>query len=349
MNIQQNVNAGEVVQNMVLELRAAREQTQQALEVMTNGLTACVHIMETNSSATVVAMQNIVERMNRATTPRAPFHVELPGYKGDSSENVNTWIKRVELIFGNVHVPVEERGSWARHALQGLASQFVESLQLYSWEDIKSHLRERFMPHNQDIYLREKLYKLKQVGVALDKYILQFQEILSQLEHPPEEMDKITYFLSGLRDPTREAVLYERPRTLQDAISRAVAYESAHGQSSATTTCISTPMDVDTVMGLQGEQSKIHCGGGDRAMVIGRNSGRNYRSGHRGLQRGSQQNRCFVYGRQDYGVGSVANVRCFRCNQFGHRAIDCRNHFRGRGRNQRGGRLNEGASRGGRS
>ena len=266
------------------------------------------------------------------TSTRVPFRLDLPTY--DGTDNVNVWIRRLTLVFETTEVDGEmTRGNWARNALRGLAAQYVESLAVTEWKDIKEKLRERFLPANQEIFTREQLYQLRQTG-NFNAYVRDFQALLLQLTVEPAEEDKIFLFLHGLHANTRGAVLQSQPTTLQNAIEKAIIMEHVVDNSRNTPTRVSfnphaAPMDLDVVHSFR------------RGNARGNGSNRRpnrFQRGNRPAPRTNSNHSQRSYAPQINYANSNArdaphsyasqrpstSARCYNCNRYGHFARDCR-------------------------
>ena len=240
---------------------------------------------------------------------------------------------------------------WAIETLTGLAAQVVAHTGIEDWILHKELLRERFVPKNQSIYLREKLFAMKQSG-DLNAYLLKFQEVLAELDPTPTEDDKLVYFINGLREKTREAVLYETPTTLDQAIQVALAYEQAHfahNQSNRS----SAPMDIDLAPGTSADNSSFQPHFQSRSPFNSRGSGR-FRQGYgRGRGAPGRGNSRFRRPRSPAGRwNGLHDVRrsqndprsrsnshsrgnpgpCYQCNRYGHIARNCPNRYSNRSR-----------------
>ncbi len=93
----------------------------------------------------------------------------------------------------------------------------------YSWNKFKKMIKSTFEPYDNSTLLRSKLKSLKQ-GNDLDVYIKEIRLILMQLPDM-SELDKIEYFIDGLKPKTQKWIRYERAQTLEQAIEYATSYE----------------------------------------------------------------------------------------------------------------------------
>ena len=234
----------DVIAAMVNNMNQMHTQGNQMVNNL-NQLHAQNAQLAANLEAMSQTLQDVTIRPSTAN-PRIPFKLELPKFAGTSRENVANWIKQMDSKFNLANVPEDSRGLWAIESLTSLAAQVVANSGI---EDLlKELLRQRFVPKNQSIYLREKLFAMKQGNGDLNAYLLKFQEVLTDLDPMPTEDDKLVYFINGLRERTREAVLYESPTTLDNATQIALAFEQAHfahGTNNRANTAV--PMDLDVI------------------------------------------------------------------------------------------------------
>jgi len=236
----------DVIAAMVNNMNQMHTQGNQMVNNL-NQLHAQNAQLAANLEAMSQTLQDVTIRPSTAN-PRIPFKLELPKFAGTSRENVANWIKQMDSKFNLANVPEDSRGLWAIESLTSLAAQVVANSGIEEWYLLKELLRERFVPKNQSIYLREKLFAMKQGNGDLNAYLLKFQEVLAELDPMPTEDDKLVYFINGLRERTREAVLYESPTTLDNATQIALAFEQAHfahGTNNRANTAV--PMDLDVI------------------------------------------------------------------------------------------------------
>ena len=347
------IDAGLVLARMVEELRVSREQLTPFIDASVQGIAASVQGAQSAVAAAVAGAQ-VLERLTEQARQTRGGKVPLLAFHGDG--DVNAWIQRAELEFDAANVTDDvRRGMHARCALFGLASQHIEAHGVQGWTDLKVVLRERFIPRNQEFYLREKLFALKQTG-SLDTYLLQFNELLGRLSRSPAEEDKLLYFVSGLRDATKQAVLYRSPDTLKAAMDCALAFENAHcgsttnsqsQRSSVSNSAVPVPMELDAIhedytgtsinaIGTVGtrhrSRSRVHFqesparGRGRDGLARGR-SWRGYSGGANTKspsQYGPNSNfRRFQSPSQPRSNVPFKGIRCYNCQQTGHLARDC--------------------------
>jgi Retrotransposon gag protein. len=86
-------------------------------------------------------------------------------------------------------------------------------------------LRAAFQPPNYQQHLRQQLKQLKQTG-SVHEYGVQFRNIIGQILNM-EELDKVSYFIDGLKAATKMEVNYQAPETFEDAWKLAIHYDTA--------------------------------------------------------------------------------------------------------------------------
>ena len=162
--------------------------------------------------------------------------IQMPKYSGKIEESFKVFAQKVSLYLGAKNIASNAPENQARiiamiaSNLQGQAAMWYS---IYK-EDIKTVdqlyelMEKEFVPTDLQERLRDKLYGLKQRDCkTLEEYIYQFRCYMSQIEQMTM-LDKVTNFCRGLVQRTREAVMYRRPSTYQEAISEALEYERTH-------------------------------------------------------------------------------------------------------------------------
>src|SRR5581483_5053808 len=94
-----------------------------------------------------------------------------------------------------------------------------------SWDQFKKELRTAFQPPHYQQHLRRQLKSLVQTG-TVQEYASQFRNLVSQIDDM-HQLDRVAYFVEGLKPATRMEVSYKSPETLDDAIETASRYDTA--------------------------------------------------------------------------------------------------------------------------
>jgi hypothetical protein len=164
-------------------------------------------------------------------TPAPKISVHLPVYRGDPSENANSWLLQVKNIFRaqGISVPAT-RIYYAGTALQGAALHwYLQKMTVTNaftdFDDFAKKLREAFEPPHYQQHLRKQLKQLRQTG-SVHEYGTQFRNLVGQIT-AMEELDKVAYFIDGLKPATKMEVNYQAPETLDNAWKLAIRYDTA--------------------------------------------------------------------------------------------------------------------------
>jgi hypothetical protein len=161
--------------------------------------------------------------------------VDLPVYNGRISQNVSTWLFQADQAFLSQNIQDEDRLPYIASMLGEAALEWYrnrckaaeqdDSLIIADWNKFSVEIRKAFQaPHHQQL-LRRKLKYLKQTG-SVQEYIYEFRNLLGQTEGMGE-LDKVQYFVDGLKLRTKVEVNYRAPNNLDDAIEIAITYDTA--------------------------------------------------------------------------------------------------------------------------
>ena len=88
-----------------------------------------------------------------------------------------------------------------------------------------TQIRAAFEPSNYQQYLQKQLKQLKQTG-SVHEYGAQFRNLIGQITDMAE-LDKVTYFVEGLKHSTKMEVNYRAPANFEDAWKLAINYDTA--------------------------------------------------------------------------------------------------------------------------
>ena len=83
------------------------------------------------------------------------------------------------------------------------------------WDTFKKELKGAFQPPNYQHYLRTQLKTLRQI-TSVQEYGMRFRNIIEQIENI-NELDKVSYFVDGLKSITQREVAYQAPATFEEA------------------------------------------------------------------------------------------------------------------------------------
>jgi hypothetical protein len=180
-------------------------------------------------------LQVLIQNRENTTTTGPSFQVTPPFFYGKEKENVMTWVFQVEEIFNARHINEADRIHYAAGLLKDAALQWYHNMirniregrrpPLKDWNELVKELEYAFQPPHQQQLLRRQLRQLKQTS-TVQEYVYRFRNLLGQVTEM-SEMDRITYFIEGLKGQTKAKVNYKAPATLEEAIHIAVTYDTA--------------------------------------------------------------------------------------------------------------------------
>ena len=141
-------------------------------------------------------------------------NVRRPGGKGKLVSK-RVWLLQVQNLF--CAQGIEEDASKIYYAATGLEGPslywYLNKIQVAgdnavfdNWNDFMVQLRAAFQPPNYQQHLRQQLKQLKQTG-SVHEYGSQFRNIIGQILNM-EELDKVSYFIDGLKVATKMEVNY---------------------------------------------------------------------------------------------------------------------------------------------
>src|SRR6185369_149476 len=160
--------------------------------------------------------------------------VKIPTYKGEAKENVAAWLLQCQSIFQAQNLTDNQiRINYASTGLEGAALHWYlnkvsaagANNAFASWDDFEREVKAAFQPPNYQHHLRQQLKRLKQTG-SVQEYGAQFRNIMGQIDNMAE-IDKVTYFLEGLKPATRMEVAYQAPDTFENAWALAIRFDTA--------------------------------------------------------------------------------------------------------------------------
>jgi len=186
----------------------------------------------------------LLASMNRSPIPSSSpadtpgsLNVQLATFQGRSSESVSTWIFQIEEAFKAKGIGENRKVAFAASSLRDAALQWYQNwvtaannpasglAPIRTFDDFKSAITTAFQPPNYQFVLYRQLKELKQTGTIYD-YVYAFRNLMGQVQDMGE-LDRITYFIEGLRTETKREINYQAPKNLEAAIAGAVTFDSA--------------------------------------------------------------------------------------------------------------------------
>ncbi len=159
-----------------------------------------------------------------SSTSCPKISIKIPTYKGEPNENVVVWTRQVKNIFHAQNI--KDEGTMIHYAATGLEDAalhwFVNKVKdtstsgpaFSSWNNFSKALKEAFQPPNYQHYLRIQLKTLRQTS-TVQEYGMRFRNIIEQID-TMNELNKVSYFVDGLKSVTSREVAYQAPVTFED-------------------------------------------------------------------------------------------------------------------------------------
>ncbi|ETV98840.1 hypothetical protein H310_08341 [Aphanomyces invadans] len=171
--------------------------------------------------------------------------LSMPSYHGNLNESIGLYIHRVRtfftaksLVYAN-DSEIETRClAMVVANLKGQAAAWYQELasreggsKITTFVEFEEALREEFEPDDLQERLRDKLFGLHQRTCKdIMMYVEQFRRLCTDIKQM-SELDKVTFFIGGLKLKTREEDKYRQCKTLTAAMKVALEYERAHAES----------------------------------------------------------------------------------------------------------------------
>jgi hypothetical protein len=189
----------------------------------------------TNSITAAVQQAQGQQGQNNPAPHTPKIFVKFPTYKGDPSENVLAWLLQVRTIFraqgindGAIRIYYAAtglQGSALHWYLNKVQTTLPNQQTFTGWDDFMAQLRAAFEPPNYQQHLRRQLKQLKQTG-SVHEYGAHFRNLIGQITDMAD-LDKVTYFIEGLKPATKMEVNYQSPANFEDAWKLAIRYDTA--------------------------------------------------------------------------------------------------------------------------
>ncbi|KAG1137250.1 hypothetical protein G6F37_013570 [Rhizopus arrhizus] len=225
-------------------------------------------------------------------------------YNGERNAAViNLWIQEVERYLNFYDVPKTRWISYGVTLLRDRAQKWWNQLsqkneESTTWEKFKVDLEYTFKPSYSEHAARDRLASVKQTRLVAE-YVDEFQDILLDLPRVSDD-EALDRFVRGLKDDVRIHVMTKDPRSLEEAMRFAIAYDSAK----------QTGMFIPT-----NRQDQIPNDPMDLSVLIQQLNAMNMaNNGHHQRERVPLRNN--------------RNIICHWCKKSGHVIADCRTRLR---------------------
>jgi len=169
------------------------------------------------------------KKSQSGTIPR----LNIPDFSGGKNEDVHSWIFCCRQNLEAANIPGERWTLAAGGYLRGNALYWYRRLvedtttgQTIEWNAFEQLLKNQFGPIDVSFDIRMKMDRLKQKNDVME-YASEFLALANQVKDM-SETDQVFSFIKGLVPRIREEATYRRPKSLNEAIKIANAFEN-HG------------------------------------------------------------------------------------------------------------------------
>ena len=268
--------------------------------------------------------------------------VKPPEFKGSSDPvEARSWLKEMEKSFTLTEVAAERKTEYASYFLKNEATYWWETTKamepggVISWDRFKELFLEKYFPDYMRDQMELRFFELKQGNLTVSEYETKFTELARFVpSYVDTEKKKAKRFQQGLRPWIRSKLAILELNTYTAVVQKAMIAES----------------ESDLYM-KDKESKKRKVGTADRVLVQGGSQGypnkkpgfqsgrgTNFRKPETGVtgpvQRQLMNNQqgvprppvpeCKTCGKKHLGVCNKLSVTCFKCNQKGHYARECK-------------------------
>ncbi|POM79037.1 Gag protein [Phytophthora palmivora] len=187
--------------------------------------------------AHVQGLQTPVAEMKPAQ-PK-PLRLKVNPYEGKEGENLNFWVREVELAMDAALISTERlRVAFALSNLGGRAKTWAYTREattpgcFTTWAQLCQQLRAAFFPANYEYHQRSRFLACKQAKRELHEYIQEMQVLAASLVgNPLPEHIKVAVFMDDMKvGPSHTQLFRVHANTMEEAIQIALQEEFSHRQ-----------------------------------------------------------------------------------------------------------------------
>ena len=269
--------------------------------------------------------------------------VNPPEFKGTSDPVVaQAWLKEMEKAFDLVGVEDDQKCKFASYYLKSEANYWWESVEPLeeveglTWDRFKELFLEKYFPRYMQSQMELKFFELRQENSSVMEYERKFTELARFVpEYVNTNEKRAKRFQQGLRPWIRSKVAVFELSTYVVVVQKAMIIEGESEQYNKERD--SKKRKAESHGGSSGQGSSQGQFNKRPGFQQGRNTGFRRPEGGQGKQGNQQQNNnqqrqqrpplpdCKTCGKKHSGVCNKANIVCFKCNQRGHYANECKN------------------------
>lgn len=252
----------------------------------------------------------------------------------------NTWIKEMEKAFELVQLGEDQKTVYASYFLKGdvifwwETVQALEGNRIVTWNRFKELFLEKYFPKYMQTQMELKFLELKQGNMSVLEYEKKFTELsrfVNKYVHTDEE--KAQRFQQGLEPWIRSRVSMFEINNYSGVVQKAAIIENDGVQARKNRENKKRKGQFRGPRNEEGSPPKgsvkrigFHKGGNFQKRNDG-NKKQGNKPHNRGQEGGNQPQRveCKHCGKMHLGICNKLNMTCFKCNQKGHLANECKN------------------------
>lgn len=168
-----------------------------------------------------------------------PLKVDVARYKGTEHESLPRWFVELDAAILARCIETDiNKVTFAMSNLSGRAKNWAYSRKLadddcfLTYEQFKKELRDAFEPPKTEFRARTEFLQLRQGKRDVMTYAQHARYLVSCIvDEPIDDATQVSVFMMGMADgPAKTQLFREYPRTLEDAISRAMQEDFSRNQ-----------------------------------------------------------------------------------------------------------------------
>ena len=156
-------------------------------------------------------------------TPQRVKYEKPYSYHGKTTENLESWIFKMDEYCELTQIPVNQRVRFAATYLKDQANLWWRAYKTSidwataapTWDQFTATLRRQFIPVNTTISAYDRLQRLSQKTVV-NQYNHEFRALMMELPNM-DQTTRLDYYIKGLKSNIRPFVTMFQPATLTDA------------------------------------------------------------------------------------------------------------------------------------
>lgn len=246
---------------------------------------------------------------------------EISNYDGSlSAEVLLDWISELDKYFENEEVSEDKRVKFAATKLKGHALLWWDSVQadrkkmnktpIRLWSRMIAKLKGRFLPKDYQVELYRRVQSLRQKGMTVREYTEEFYRVNLRASYTDDNPEKTARYVNGLRMEILDEISILSPRNIEEAFQSAVKAEEKINRKQ------------NSRRGRGSSRGRGQSYGRGKSAANNEESSSSKASGTAEKGDSTRGGRSYQRGRGN-GRGRGANVQCYRCHKWGHRAFEC--------------------------